>query len=614
MSGPRAPVSTRDGLDPRHLAAAHAGLQLLAAGRFLDACAQLAPLVAFAPGESELRRAYADALSGAGDLPRAEAEARAALAADKKRPAAHLTLGSVLARAGRPREAEKAWRAALALDRRFAPAALRLHALLMAEGRAGEAAQAIAPLAALSSADAAVLAAAGESFKTLGRKAEALEAYRRAQAADPGSGLAEHNLAAALADLRRDAEALDAADRARAKGLRAPETDIVRAHALQGLGRYDEAEAAYREALALRPGLPEVVRDLAHLIWARTGEVEAARAPFDAALRTPGAAADVLAVDRARLLDHAGRPEEALRSLEPLATGAAPSPRALSAASHLALAHDPDRAAALAERALALAAADTGVRLTLAEARLAQGRPAEASALADEVLALAPADQHALAVATTAWRLTSDARLPALYDFDAVVGAYAIETPPGWADVPAYLSDLAAALTRLHDLQAHPIGQSLRDGTQTAGELRQSKEPAIAAFFRAIEAPIRAHMARLGRGRDALRGRNTGRHALAGAWSVRLRPGGRHVDHIHTEGWLSSAFYVDLPPAVAAGGREGWIKFGEPPWPVAGLGPEHWVRPEPGRLVLFPSYMWHGTAPFGGDTPRLTLAFDVIPA
>jgi hypothetical protein len=30
--------------------------------------------------------------------------------------------------------------------------------------------------------------------------------------------------------------------------------------------------------------------------------------------------------------------------------------------------------------------------------------------------------------------------------------------------------------------------------------------------------------------------------------------------------------------------------------------------------VLFPSYMWHGTVPFGGDTTRLTIAFDIVPA
>ena len=34
------------------------------------------------------------------------------------------------------------------------------------------------------------------------------------------------------------------------------------------------------------------------------------------------------------------------------------------------------------------------------------------------------------------------------------------------------------------------------------------------------------------------------------------------------------------------------------------------IEPKPGRLVLFPSTMWHGTEPFAAGE-RLTVAFDV---
>jgi hypothetical protein len=40
---------------------------------------------------------------------------------------------------------------------------------------------------------------------------------------------------------------------------------------------------------------------------------------------------------------------------------------------------------------------------------------------------------------------------------------------------------------------------------------------------------------------------------------------------------------------------------------------EHFVKPKPGRLVLFPSYMWHGTVPFTTDEARMTIAFDAVP-
>jgi hypothetical protein len=57
----------------------------------------------------------------------------------------------------------------------------------------------------------------------------------------------------------------------------------------------------------------------------------------------------------------------------------------------------------------------------------------------------------------------------------------------------------------------------------------------------------------------------------------------------------------------------GWIRFGQPP-PELGLDLPHTAQlePRPGRLVLFPSTMWHATVPFE-EGERLVVAFDVRP-
>ena len=102
---------------------------------------------------------------------------------------------------------------------------------------------------------------------------------------------------------------------------------------------------------------------------------------------------------------------------------------------------------------------------------------------------------------------------------------------------------------------------------------------------------------------------------FSGSWSVRLKGGGFHVPHFHNLGWMSSAYYARLPQASAAAHErhEGWIQFGRPPEMFGlDLPPRRVAEPRPGRLVLFPSYLWHGTIPFDGDD-RLTAAFDYIP-
>jgi hypothetical protein len=68
-----------------------------------------------------------------------------------------------------------------------------------------------------------------------------------------------------------------------------------------------------------------------------------------------------------------------------------------------------------------------------------------------------------------------------------------------------------------------------------------------------------------------------------------------------------------LPNEKLRDPHAGWLKFGEPNRPVAGVSPERMVEPKAGTLVLFPSHMWHGTVPSEG-AERLSAAFDIIPA
>ncbi|MFV1152036.1 putative 2OG-Fe(II) oxygenase, partial [Klebsiella pneumoniae] len=66
-------------------------------------------------------------------------------------------------------------------------------------------------------------------------------------------------------------------------------------------------------------------------------------------------------------------------------------------------------------------------------------------------------------------------------------------------------------------------------------------------------------------------------------------------------------------PEERGGGEAGWLTLGEPQAELGvDLGPFRTVEPIPGRLVLFPSTMWHGTRPIAGGE-RLTVAFDVAP-
>ncbi|MDZ3831769.1 MAG: putative 2OG-Fe(II) oxygenase [Sphingopyxis sp.] len=211
--------------------------------------------------------------------------------------------------------------------------------------------------------------------------------------------------------------------------------------------------------------------------------------------------------------------------------------------------------------------------------------------------------------AALAWRLTGDARWQWLEGDPALVGVVDL-------DVGDLLAPLAERLRAIHRAVAAPPGQSVRGGTQTDGPLFARDEPEIRRLRAIVVAAVEAHVAAMGP-RDPQHPllRHTGkRFRFAGSWSVRLMGAGHHSNHIHPQGWLSSAFYVALPSQSEMGPPPaGSLQLGAAPHELGlDLAPLRTIEPRPARLVLFPSIMWHGTQPIlGGE--RLTVAFDVTP-
>lgn len=485
---------------------------------------------------------------------------------------------------------------------------------LVGRGQAEQAASLTAGPAARPTAMPGVLIVHAAALKGAGRHEEALPFNQRAVRAAPQDRLAWYNLAATHGDLGQQAEAEAAIRKAMGLGLDAPEAWLVLARSVQFQSRYDEAEPLFQEAIARRPAFIDAHRDLAQLRWMRTGDLDHALATMKAAL----AANDDPRLIQIRTVveQFAGRSALALATARDGLARHPGNPHLLLAASHLAADNGEAGAGlAYAEAAARLNPTVPQVVLALAEAQLAAGDAANAAHSAGVLLRSMPNDQHGLAVLATAWRMLGDPRYRVLYDYDAFVRPYVLPTPEGWPDLDSFLAELRARLVQMHDLEAHPLQQSLRGGAQVQA-LHASREPVFQAFFASAQATVERYAAEIGSGGDPLRARNTGRVKVQGGWSVSLKPNGFHTDHTHPQGWVSSAFYIDLPPGVAdAERREGWIKFGQPGSITAPrLEAEHWVKPSPGTLVLFPSYMWHGTAPFGGDQRRLTIAFDAIPA
>lgn len=528
---------------------------------------------------------------------------------------------SALFQAGRHAEAAAALRIALdeaPTDTAVASAIERLLAVargLLTVGQARQAVAMLAPIASSEHANGTALMLYGHALMMLGGKDEAEAAFRRWTQIEPQNGDAALRLAAVLADGNRPGEAETIVRTEITRRGETPEGAFVLGRALLGQSRFDEAETAFRKVVHARPDHQNAQSNLMELVWMRSGDVREAARALDRALRAQPQLAG-LRITKARLLLSARLPQEAVAVID---AGLALSGRdaaLLRAASTIALEFDGARALGYAQRLLQVAPDDRGARVEVGNASLASGDARTALQMAEVLHRADPTDGRALAMQADALRMLGDQRYKDFLDYRNLVRAEPIDVPDGWPDLTAYLSDLVSDLGRAHTLRAHPIGNSLREGSQVQLDPLQSPFASIRAFPRAIDGPIRRYMQALGTGSDPMRRRNTGKYRISGIWSVRLRPNGFHVNHYHPEGWISSACYLHLPPAVADRGGEGWLKFGEPAFPTRpALEPEYFLRPEPGLLALFPSYMWHGTVPFAGapEDSRLTIAFDVVP-
>jgi uncharacterized protein (TIGR02466 family) len=255
-------------------------------------------------------------------------------------------------------------------------------------------------------------------------------------------------------------------------------------------------------------------------------------------------------------------------------------------------------------------------RQDLARVLISTGRYREALEHIDAAVELAPLDQSSIAYRGLCWRLLQDPRAAALNDYEKFVRSYRIPVPEGYRDIREFNDALNRALDSLHRSRVHPMDQTLRGGTQTHGNLFTRRIKEVQEARNSIEQCIRQYIEEMEDDPDhPLSSRKSDGFHFAASWSCRLRQEGFHTNHVHPKGWISSSYYVALPTAVRDGDRhEGWIKFGES---NLGLGSreriEKIVQPEEGLLVLFPSYMYHGTIPFASDEARTTIAFDVVP-
>ncbi len=448
----------------------------------------------------------------------------------------------------------------------------------------------------------------GRSLNAQERWKDAAGVWAALRQLSPNDAVARYNAAMAALETGQVEHAASEFDALIRSGLTDPAVFFMRGRARLELSDLGQGLDDFRQSWqAQKAG--HTLRNLANTLWMMGDE-----AGFRDAVQT---APNELIGLKIYLMAKSGDADAALAIWERAPQAFRDDPEALTAKANIHKDRGEGADALMASsRAHALRPNQANIDDALVNAQLMTGDPQSALQTLAPWRKKLPNEQSWIAQEMTALRLAGAEGYGSLLQADRFIQAFELPIPPGFDTIEAFNAALIEAIAPYQSFSKRPLDQTLRDGTQTARDLVNVHDPVIQAYIKALDTPIRAYMQSIGSepGHPFL-GRNTGNYEFNGCWSVTLTGGGKHVNHVHPRGWISSAYYAKVPPETARGdSKAGWIKFGEPPFATEPkLGPEKWIQPKAGMLALFPSYMWHGTEPILDGSERVTVPFDVVP-
>jgi uncharacterized protein (TIGR02466 family) len=490
----------------------------------------------------------------------------------------------------------------------------------------------------------------GEAYRSLRQYPQAVSCYQQALEANPKDGNALNNLGMALHQQHRFEESQAAFERAIAAAPGDPEVltnlgnmlrdqgehdhaaqcyqqaveqvpEYAPAHAWLGvtlheLERHDEAIAAMQRAVCLDPLNQEIHANLKRVRWNLNQRKHLHDSYRAACKQLPNSAEAHMNLAQSLLVN--GNFAEALVS----------SQRSVALGAGVARAHSLLGQAQMAlgdklegihahQRAHELAGDDPLVAEEFAAALSLVDKHAGARDVLRDALALAPRRSGILGRLCIALRELQDPSLDELVDYDRFMHSELIEVPSGFSDLAQFNAALHEALKQQHIGANHALEQSMRGGIQTENNLFQNPNGLVALLKQQISKTIDHFIAGLpdNAAHPFLRFKPQ-QYVYTGAWSTILKQTGYDGSHIHNEGWLSGTYYVEAPNLSDAqhAAEEGYLQFGEPPR-VHTSERNYRVRsvaPQVGRVVLFPSYYWHGVRVFHTGGRRHSVSFDVI--
>ena len=353
------------------------------------------------------------------------------------------------------------------------------------------------------------------------------------------------------------------------------------ANQLRAVGEIDEAISSYRELLRQNPDDVAGWSNLGSALRSN-GKVSEAIEAFEHALRLSPDSADVYC-NLGNALQEAQRQEEAVAAFG---------------------------------KAIALRPGFADAHANLGIAHLQTGSVPDALSAFDACLQQDPANRTALAMKTIALYEADDgAAAQALTNLETSIRETVIDSVRGFESSAAFNHALAEHSCNHPSIRYEPFSKTTRRGRQTGNMLEGTRGP-VARLEQIINTAVQAYLDDMPFPAGHPYHDRRVKSWTLNVWATVLDDQGHQAPHIHPGGWLSGVYYVSLPEGMLDDENAGCIEFGCVPDDLKLAKPPRTrlLTPREGSLLVFPSFFYHRTLPFKANRPRVSIAFDAIPA
>jgi len=164
-------------------------------------------------------------------------------------------------------------------------------------------------------------------------------------------------------------------------------------------------------------------------------------------------------------------------------------------------------------------------------------------------------------------------------------------------------------------LRKNPNGLAARNGYLT-DNLFADQNKSILTFKKLLLEKIIDYIDKLPEQQDHFMLKHKTYDFKISSWATWVKGDGFIDKHIHEDSWISGAYYCKIPKITkSTQGHQGYFEYGCIPNDISlSINKEKgYIKPQEGKLVIFPSYMYHQTIPHETNEDRISIAFDLTP-